>query len=372
MKKRFAIQASDLLVPALFFLISIIGMVAIWGFSLYQQSGYAYAPNVLLFRQGVQTMLGILLALTLVRLNIDYRKFAIPCAIAAVSLLILALLFPVYRSDFRQWTGFYIITIHSGTVSILLLLPLIVKLLSKVHNECKGWGRVWTLVAVVIAVNILLLLQPDTAVLAAFNIMVLFLVLVSEMPIARKAVVGAFLVACGITAFGFLAKFNNEYNNVVFKKNSNKPVLETVWPESPGFRVRSAKEDLSEGGILGKGLSAYRNTTERRYSKIITDSSVFQIIAREFGIAGLAFVISMFMVAFFLMGRGTLSISDRFSRFTAQGVLVILVFAFVVNLLKTFGIVRLAPFYQTPFLGYGRSWTYFYWLCTGVYLQMRI
>ncbi|MBN1759386.1 MAG: TIR domain-containing protein [Chitinispirillaceae bacterium] len=311
---------------------------------------------------------GIVLATSLVLVRVNWRGSRYHLAAAAGVLLLTA------QAQCGQWGPFCSgepqivwfgpFPLHSGTLALLLLLPLLVHLIFTDCRKKDGWKYPGAVAGLTVAVNGLLLLQPDTAMLLLFNATVLYMVLVSRMP-GIKITLALVPVVCGVVAILLLVKFNPDYNEVVYDKASAHQVRAAARLHDS----RNCYKSWVQSDTKDRNGQQCLNKNTVRY-ELLAAHSTLQMLWYEFGGIGVAILCGVYAVLAYVMWAGCRKIRDENSREVARVLLFILIFLAIAHITRSTGVVRLVPFIPMPFAGYGGYWTVSCWLVAGVYLRV--
>jgi rod shape determining protein RodA len=124
-------------------------------------------------------------------------------------------------------------------------------------------------------------------------------------------------------------------------------------PKGAGYNVNQSKIAIGSGGLLGKG---FLQGTQTKYNFVPEQSTdfIFCTVGEEWGFAGSAVVIILFVWLLSRLIRMAERQRSDFSRIYGYGVVSILFFHFLVNIGMTIGLVPVIGI-PLPFFSYGGS-----------------
>jgi rod shape determining protein RodA len=124
-------------------------------------------------------------------------------------------------------------------------------------------------------------------------------------------------------------------------------------PKGAGYNVNQSKIAIGSGGLLGKG---FLQGTQTKYNFVPEQSTdfIFCTVGEEWGFAGSAVVIILFVLLLARLIRMAERQRSDFSRIYGYGVVSILFFHFLVNIGMTIGLVPVIGI-PLPFFSYGGS-----------------
>jgi rod shape determining protein RodA len=124
-------------------------------------------------------------------------------------------------------------------------------------------------------------------------------------------------------------------------------------PKGAGYNVNQSKIAIGSGGLLGKG---FLQGTQTKYNFVPEQSTdfIFCTVGEEWGFAGSAVVIILFVLLLMRLVRMAERQRSDFSRIYGYGVVSILFFHFLVNIGMTIGLVPVIGI-PLPFFSYGGS-----------------
>lgn len=123
-------------------------------------------------------------------------------------------------------------------------------------------------------------------------------------------------------------------------------------PLGMGLQLKQSMIALGSGGWFGKGLGM--STQKFGFLPSAMADSIFAILGEETGIVGCAAIIILFLLFLYFGFKITNSATDKFSKLTAIGITVWIVFQALVNIASTMGLFPISGV-PLPFFSHGGS-----------------
>ena len=340
--------------------------------------------EVYLFRQVMFILAGLVVIYFSHRVNYTlYSRLARILFIISIPLLIYTLFFGVRLNEGSRWIRLPIInlTFQTSDLAKLALFMYVSRLLSKKQAVIKDFkkGFLPVLIPVVIICVLIAPANLSTALLAgATSLLLLF--------IGRARMKHLLItIAAALVPVILLVMLALSYYDKATGKSKDLPViLETgriatwisriqdfVYDSKGGnkednYQVNQAKIAIAKGGLLGlgPGNSETRNFLPHPYSDFI-----FAIIIEEYGLAGGAFILFVYLVFLFRCIRIFRRCPYAFGAFLALGLSFTLVIQALVNMAVT---VNLFPVtgVTLPLVSMGGSSFLFTCLAIGIILSV--
>jgi Bacterial cell division membrane protein len=340
--------------------------------------------EVYLFRQVMFILAGLVVIYFSHRVNYTlYSRLARILFIISIPLLIYTLFFGVRLNEGSRWIRLPIInlTFQTSDLAKLALFMYVSRLLSKKQGVIKDFkkGFLPVLIPVVIICVLIAPANLSTALLAgATSLLLLF--------IGRARMKHLLItIAAALVPVILLVMLALSYYDKATGKSKDLPViLETgriatwisriqdfVYDSKGGnkednYQVNQAKIAIAKGGLLGlgPGNSETRNFLPHPYSDFI-----FAIIIEEYGLAGGAFILFVYLVFLFRCIRIFRRCPYAFGAFLALGLSFTLVIQALVNMAVT---VNLFPVtgVTLPLVSMGGSSFLFTCLAIGIILSV--
>lgn len=276
---------------------------------------YKGNTEVYLFKQLSFIMIGLLVIYFLHRINYTlYSRVATVLFLISIPLLLYTLFFGTTLNEGSRWIKLPVInlTMQTSDLAKLALFMYISKMLSKKQEVIKDFkkGFVPIITPVIIICGLIAPANLSTALLTgATSLMLMFIGRVSMKHIALAIVVALIPVAI-LVSVAVMTYNKEEGKSNLAKTISNSGVLVrfTTWvkrvqdfmyakDETVPYQVQQAKIAIANGGIImgrGPGNSTQRNFLPHPYSDFI-----YAIIIEEYGLAGGAFIIFIYLLFLF-------------------------------------------------------------------------
>lgn len=302
--------------------------------------------------------------LTFLMMSLDYtllRKYAKPMLLTAFVLLVLVLIPGVGRevSGARRWFRFKIISFQPSEFANLAVIIYIADFISRKAEEIKTfWKGFLPPMAVLGAVIILILLQPDLGTSVSLGVVVLIMLFV-----ARVRLVYLFsLVLTSIPMLSVLI-LSAPYRRARIMAFLNP------WadPKGTGFQIIQSQIALGSGGIFGVGLG--HSKQKLFYLPAAHTDFILSIIGEEMGLIGTVGVIILFML-FLQQGVKVIkNAPDKFGFFVSIGLVSMICFKAVINIGVSCGLLPTKGL-PLPFISYGGSSFIFDMVSVGILMNI--
>jgi cell division protein FtsW len=271
---------------------------------------YKGNTEIYLFKQLSFIVLGLMVIYFLHRINYTlYSRVATVLFLVSIPLLLYTLFFGTTLNEGSRWIKLPVInmTMQTSDLAKLALFMYISKMLSKKQDVIKEFknGFLPIITPVIIICVLIAPANLSTALLTgATSLMLMFIGRVSIKHIALAILVAAIPVALLVSVA--VMTYNKEEGKSNIKVAHVGRV--TTWikrvqdfmyakDEAVPYQVQQAKIAIANGGILvgkGPGNSTQRNFLPHPYSDFI-----YAIIIEEYGLAGGAFIIFIYLLFLF-------------------------------------------------------------------------
>lgn len=155
---------------------------------------------------------------------------------------------------------------------------------------------------------------------------------------------GALLAAGGVAAWAAILMFPHRLSRFATFLDPTRDIT------GQGYHINQALIAIGSGGIAGLGLG--RSIQVYGYLPEAANDSIYAIIAEEFGIIGAVAIIVLFGVLVFRGLQVARAAPDMFSRLTATGISLWLLFQAIINIGAMLSLVPLTGI-PLPFISYG-------------------
>lgn len=339
--------------------LSLIGVVLIWSATA------AQAGSALAVRQVIAIVVGVALALSLVRLDIRWLRAAAPWFYLAGLVGLILVLGPLGATvnGSRSWImlpgGFSVQPVEVSKISLSIGLAMILAE-GRDPSRQPRWREVttaWVLTAVPVG---LVLAQPDLGSALVLGAMAIGVVAVSGAP--RRWTIAAVVGTVG----GVVAAIRIPLLEPYQVDRLTAFLDPAIDPEGIGFQTRQARLAVSTGGWSGSGLAAGEQTQSGVIPFQHTDF-VFSVAAEELGFIGsLGLIVLLGFVAIRALWIA-LRTDDPFTRLVAVGVSTWFGFQTFQNIGMNLGVMPVTGL-PLPFVSYGGSAMVACWAAIGLLL----
>jgi len=352
MREGFAverIERSSLDYPLMVLLLLLLGL----GLSSLFSASYYYAgiikrsPFYFVKRQAIMALLGLVVALTVSHISLEFIRKFIPVLLLVTFVLMLLTFVPPLGQDIlgaRRWLNIFG---HSFQPSELVKLSLVIYLshiLSKKQENIDDFvNSVLPPFIIVFIFCGLIYLQNDfsTAVFVFFVCLLMFF-------IAKVRLIYFGLMAAILGPLAFILLFTKEHRV--------ERLITFLRPDSDvmgsGFQVNAALQAIARGGLWGTGPG--RGTKKLGGLPEAYSDFILAVVGEEAGLIGIIFVITLF-VAFAVRGYMIMSGSkDAFSSYLAFGCTTMILYQALLNMAVVSGLIP-ATGLTLPFFSHGGS-----------------
>ena len=346
---------------------------------------YKGNTSVYLFKQFAFTIVGVCIIYFAHRVNYAvYSKVSLILFLLAIPLLIYTLFFGTNLNEANRWIKLPVIhmTFQTSDMAKLALFMYLSRQLSKKQNVIKDFKKGFLPVIIPIAIVCILIAPANlsTALLVgATSLLLLFIGRVSMKHILLTIGIAAIpiMILIGVAVVTYKGDKNATAQNgsvVTTVKSVGrvstwiKRVQDFIYAKNDAspYQLQQAKIAIAKGGILGKGPgnSEQRNFLPHPYSDFI-----YAIIIEEYGLAGAAFILFIYMIFLFRCIQIFRKCPYAFGAFLALG----LSFTLVIQALANMAVnVNLFPVtgVTLPLLSMGGSSFMFTCLAIGIILSV--
>lgn len=368
-------------------LVSLLAVYSATGSLAYKN--YKGNTEVYLFKQVAFIFIGLLFIYFAHRVNyIYYSGIARILFILTIPLLIYTLFFGVTMNEGSRWIRLPIInmTMQTSDLAKLALFMYLARMLSKKQEVIKDWKKGFLPVMMPVAITCMLIAPANlsTSLLLGFSCMLLLFIGRARMKhiltvVGIAAIPIVFLVATAIirhqsnpvseeealpaksASGGIFTRVNTWVNRVETFIYGGKEAASDEM-----YQVNQAKMAIAKGGMLGVGPG---NSTTRDYLPQAYNDFIFAIIMEEYGFAGGAFIVFIYLVFLYRCIRIYKKCPYAFGAFLALGLSFTLAIQALANMAVT---VNLFPVtgVTLPLVSMGGTSFIFTCLAIGIILSV--
>lgn len=377
----------DKVIWALVVLLTLVSLLAVYsatGSLAYKN--YKGNTEVYLFKQIAFIVAGILVIYFAHLVNYTfYSKAARIAFLVSVPLLIYTLFFGAKINDGSRWIKLPLInmTMQTSDLARLALFMYLARLLSKKQDVIKDFKKGYLPILAPVAITCALIAPANLStalLLGASCLLLMFIGRVSTkhilMTIGAALIPVLFLVAAAIMRHG---KTAGDDGTAARKTSSGLFVRVDTWigrmesfiygskdVENDAYQSTQAKIAIAKGGFFGVGPG---NSTTRDYLPQAYNDFIYAIIIEEYGLAGGAFIMFIYLVFLYRCIRIFKKCPFAFGAFLALGLSFTLAIQAVANMAVT---VNLFPVtgVTLPLVSMGGTSFIFTCLAVGIILSV--
>lgn len=295
-----------------------------------------------LYKQAIFLLLGILIALVVIRLDLKrLAPYSVPIVFVCIALLTAVFAFPS-RNDAHRWINIGPFTLQPSEMFKLAIIYYLAFSLSQKKRNIEDWRQLVFPYAPLIGTGILLIIfEPGLGSALTITATVIIILFLAGMRLYHLAL---FTVPLGAVATFLIFVYG-------YKKARVLDYLSAIQdPLAGSFQVKQAILAMGAGGLYGAGLGNGRQ--KMFFLPYPYTDFIYASIGEEFGFIGLCIILLLFAV---IVWRGihiALYQPDRFGFLLAMGVTASIMIAVIINigvvttLLPTTGI-------PLPLISYG-------------------
>lgn len=365
--KKFKLNKSLIICVFIFMIISIV--------TIY--SAMTYLPDYLgnlAFKQFMWYLVGFFMIIIVNKISVE-NIYHFNWYIYITSILLLAILLVIGEPINGSKCWFTIPKIGSIQPSEFAKISLILTVSIITENWAKKIRKVPTLKEEIILLakifiiwlipSFLTFLEPDTGAVFIYSIIVIAILFVSPLR-KRWFILAMILIGIGLGSFLFLYFLKKDIFVNIFGTELFYRIDRLLdWKNGTGMQLENSLTSIGSSSILGHGY----NKTPIYFPESGTDF-IFAVYASNFGLLGSIFLIGIilyFDITIIKIAKNANNITEKF---TAVGILGILVYQQIQNIGMTLGILPITGI-TLPFISYGGSSLLSYMLMIGILLNIH-
>ena len=365
--KKFKLNKSLIICVFIFMIISIV--------TIY--SAMTYLPDYLgnlAFKQFMWYLVGFFMIVIVNKISVE-NIYHFNWYIYVTSILLLAILLVIGEPINGSKCWFTIPKIGSIQPSEFAKISLILTVSIITENWAKKIKKVPTLKEEIILLakifiiwlipSFLTFLEPDTGAVFIYSIIVIAILFVSPLR-KRWFILAMIIIGIGLGSFLFLYFLKKDIFVNIFGTELFYRIDRLLdWKNGTGMQLENSLTSIGSSSILGHGY----NKTPIYFPESGTDF-IFAVYASNFGLLGSIFLIGIilyFDITIIKIAKNANNITEKF---TAVGILGILVYQQIQNIGMTLGILPITGI-TLPFISYGGSSLLSYMLMIGILLNIH-
>lgn len=365
--KKFKLNKSLIICVFIFMIISIV--------TIY--SAMTYLPDYLgnlAFKQFMWYLVGFFMIIIVNKISVE-NIYHFNWYIYITSILLLAILLVIGEPINGSKCWFTIPKIGSIQPSEFAKISLILTVSIITENWAKRIRKVPTLKEEIILLakifiiwlipSFLTFLEPDTGAVFIYSIIVIAILFVSSLR-KRWFILAIILIGIGLGSFLFLYFLKKDIFVNIFGTELFYRIDRLLdWKNGTGMQLENSLTSIGSSSILGHGY----NKTPVYFPESGTDF-IFAVYASNFGLLGSIFLIVIILYFDITIIKIAKNASNITEKFTAVGILGILVYQQIQNIGMTLGILPITGI-TLPFISYGGSSLLSYMLMIGILLNIH-
>jgi rod shape determining protein RodA len=347
------LRHADLLLLALPFALSALGLLMIYSSSKTRLAGEGLSRFYYVERQSLAIIIGI--AAMLVVLAIDYRRIRdawVLVYIAVLPLLVGVLVIGSRHKGAQAWFQVGPLQFQPSEITKIVAVIALAGYCHHHRNDLDT-GRLAVGIALAGFLMALVFLQHDlgtTLVILVCSFSILVVAGLRPVHIGVLLLIGVTLVGAAVVTGKVAAYRVDRIVGFLDQGTTNQPVSEQTQAE---YSLTQSKVAIVDGGLSGEGLFKGRQTNLSYVPEQHTDF-IFTVVGEELGFFGGATLIGLYGLLVWRVWRTARVSSDFFGTLLAVGVLGIFAFQVFENIGMTMGIMPITGI-PLPFMSYGGS-----------------
>ncbi len=299
------------------------------------------------YKQLIFAGLGIILFLFFSFLDYRWlRSYAYLFYIISAILLILVLIFGTTIRGTTGWFQLGFFSLQPVELVKIFLIIFLAYFLSEQKEELLHWRNLGKLIALVAALVILVMLQPDFGSALIFIIVWLGLLFISAVKKTHFLIIIIGLACLAVLSWFFLFKDYQRDRLLTFVDPGRDPL-------GSGYNLSQSLIAVGSGKIWGRGLGLGPQS-QLNFLPEQTNDFIFASLAEELGLVGAGTLIIIFFFLFYRLFRLIRRAPDDFSLFLTVGILLSLFSQFFINIGMNLGIMPITGL-PLPFVSAGGS-----------------
>ncbi|MGO4685092.1 rod shape-determining protein RodA [Hyphomicrobium sp. 2TAF46] len=311
--------------------------------TLYSVSGGSFQPWAERHTLRFLIMLGIVVAMAIVRLDV-WMKLAYPVYLAALLMLALVPFIGSEALGAKRWIDAGPISFQPSELMKLALVAALARFYFQVPPEKVGKPLFVLLPLLIIGVPVFLTMQqPDLGSAALFVALGLSLMFLAGVPLRYFALGGLLALASMPVIWSGMHDYQKRRVEVFLNPGMD--------PLGAGYHITQSKIALGAGGVAGKGFMQGTQSQLDFVPEKHTDF-IASIIGEEWGFTGMLFLIAVYGLLILMMMLMAQRCENRFARLAIAGSAMTFFLYVFINLAMVTGLVPVVGI-PLPLVSYG-------------------
>lgn len=368
MKRRGVIDKSLMLcimILTIFGLIMILSASSMESYMRYNYSIYHY-----FFRQLIFVMLGLFIYIIILFIPTKvFKKLSWLGVLGVLISLIGLMLYGYMANNARSWFSIGPFRIQPSEFAKIFIIMYMAGYYEKNKNKLNNLLTLLTPILIIIAIFILVVLQPDLGTALLIMFLTIFIFFAVPMPkeqrsLVNKICLSVILVISAImvvTRGSFLRSYQLDRFNFL------KPCER--YQEDTGYQLCNSFIAFKNGGVMGKGIG--ESTQKYLYLPESYTDFIFPIIVEEWGVVVGLLILGIYAFMAIKILNIARSAENIGNSLLAYGVFIYFILHIIINLI---GVMGLAPLtgVPLPFLSYGGSYCLSLFIAMGLVQRVNI
>ncbi len=341
-RKFILVYRFDWILAILVFILTAIGLAAIYSVDLSQGEALIYFPT-----QSIALILGIIVLLVASFIHISVYQSASQWLYVASLILLIAVLF--LGQTIRGTTGWFRFggfSFQPAEFAKLGFILFISNWIYKYNRRFDSWQFVVSSGLIMFSIVALIMLQPDFG--SALIIAAIWfgsLVLTGTKKRYIGYILGSGLLLFIIGWFFIFAPYQKD-RLVTFLQPERDPL-------GAGYNVQQSMIAIGAGRFFGRGLG-FGSQSQLHFLPEAHTDFIFAVIGEELGFIGVGLVLGLYFLLLWRLLSIARQTRDDFSAYVVLGVLLFFFIQMIVNIGATVGLLPVTGL-TLPFISYGGS-----------------
>jgi cell division protein FtsW len=338
-----------------------VGLVMVFSASAVMAKERYGSPYNFLLKQAIWTLAGI--AVMLVGMKVDYRRFKTPAFIFSLlgltTLMLISVFFLDRAHNTHRWIHWGTFSFQPSEVAKPAIIFFLAYFLEGRTKSMDDWRN--TLLPAVIPTLVflgLIVFQPDLGTAIACASITVCILYVAGM---RMRYFGYTLLAAIPALYILIFHVSYRRDRILAFVN---PYAD---PQGRGFHIIQSLIAVSTGGITGLGLMEGKQ--KLFYLPEPHTDFIYAVTAEEFGLLGSVLLATLFAVFLWRGLRTAVKTQDTFARYLAVGITCMVVLQAFINMSVVLGMMPTKGI-PLPLVSYGGSSLFVTLACVGVLLNI--
>jgi cell division protein FtsW len=338
-----------------------VGLVMVFSASAVMAKERYGSPYNFLLKQAIWALAGI--ALMLVAMKIDYRRFKSPAFVFSLlgltTLMLISVFFLDRAHNTHRWIHWGTFSFQPSEVAKPAIIFFLAYFLEGRARSMDDWRN--TLLPAVIPTLVFLALivfQPDLGTAIACAAITVCILYVAGM---RMRYFGYALLAAIPALYVLIFHVSYRRDRILAFVN---PYAD---PQGRGFHIIQSLIAVSTGGVTGLGLMEGKQ--KLFYLPEPHTDFIYAVTAEEFGLVGSVLLATLFAVFLWRGLRTAVKTEDTFGRYLAVGITCMVVLQAFINMSVVLGMMPTKGI-PLPLVSYGGSSLFVTLACVGVLLNI--